>query len=54
MTLRGIFTFGSGIVARLFATAARIVWNAACLRRVGLVPGRVPIGRHRQPRGKWS
>src|SRR6266404_2961876 len=35
----------TGVVAAIFAAAARILWNAACLRRIGFVPGRIPLGR---------
>ena len=35
---------GRRVVAALLASAARILRNAASLRRVGFVPGRVPVG----------
>ena len=45
MTLRGIFTFVvAGVVAAFLAPAARILRNAASLRRVGFVLWRVPVG----------
>src|SRR6516162_7848330 len=34
----------AGIVARVLAAAARVLRDAAGLRRIGLVPGRPPVG----------
>src|SRR5215470_1333673 len=33
----------AGVVALLFTPAARVLGNAACLWRIGLVAGRVPV-----------
>src|SRR4051794_33034990 len=35
----------TAVVTVLLAAAARVLWNAASLRRVGRMPGRVPVGR---------
>jgi len=51
ITLRGIFDVGlKRVEAGFLATAARILRNAARLRRISPVLWRVPVGGHGQPR----